>query len=119
MYSFNENKKNRVIMETPRYQHAKKGSFSHVLIVDDSANTGWTLKMVRDKICDDYPNTSIRIACYSVIDNSKKRIYVDYFRYQNAVILTATSRKSKEYQDFLKQYNDWSRWSGAVISDEN
>lgn len=118
MYRFNEKKSTRNITVTERYKAAKHNTYDRLLIVDDSADTGWTIKAVLETIQHDFPGATIKIACYSVVDNSKKRIKVDFWRYENAVILTATSRRSAEYSDFLNEYMSWSKGRSAGIQNE-
>lgn len=55
----------------------------------------------------DHFKCEIKTAAYSVIDYSRNRISVDFFRYENVVILTAASRKSKEYDGFIAAYEKW------------
>jgi hypothetical protein len=62
---------------------------------------------VRNRIINDFTSADIRLASYSVIDFSKRNINIDYMRYLNKIVFTGTSRKSKEYQTFLKLYSDW------------
>ena len=114
MYGLNEKKSDREIIETPRYQEARKKRYKKILIVDDSADTGWTLKAVREHVQTDYPTAIIKTACYCVIDKSKSRVKVDYWKYENAVVLTATSRRSPEYEAFLKAYEAWSAGGTAI-----
>lgn len=115
MYRFNEKKSTRNITVTERYEAAKHNTYKKILIVDDSADTGWTIKTALETIQRDFPGTMIKIACYSVIDNSKKRVKIDFWRYENAVVLTATSRRSAEYGDFLNDYISWSKGRSAGV----
>ena len=118
MYRFNEKKSIRNIIVTERYKTAKRNTYDRLLIVDDSADTGWTIKAVLETIQHDFPGATIKIACYSVVDNSKKRIKVDFWRYENVVILTATSRRSAEYRDFLNEYMSWAKGRSAGVQKE-
>lgn len=118
MYRFNEKKSSRNIMVTDRYKIAKNNSYDKILIVDDSADTGWTIKTIQETIQRDFPMAMIKTACYTVIDNSKKRVKIDFRRYENAVILTATSRRSAEYSNFLDEYMLWSKGSNGEIQRE-
>ena len=34
---------------------------------------------------------------------------VDFYRHKNKVILTATSRKSKQYDGFIRDYEEWEK----------
>lgn len=107
MYLFHEIKKEREICITPRYIVEVAKEHKRILVVDDSVDTGHTLYGVVKQVKADFPEAEIKTAGYSVIDYSRKRIDVDYYRYENAIILTATSRKSSEYGEFLHLYDEW------------
>lgn len=115
MYRFNEKKSTRNITVTESYEAAKHNTYDKILIVDDSADTGWTIKAAQEIIQHDFPGATIKIACYSVIDNSKKRVKVDFWRFENVLILTATSRKSEEYEEFLNEYMSWSNGGNVLV----
>ena len=103
VYLFHEIKKEREICITPRYKAEAAKEHKRILIVDDSVDTGHTLYGVVKQVEDDFPGAEIKTAGYSVIAYSRKRINVDYYRYENVIIL----RKSSEYGKFLHLYNEW------------
>lgn len=107
MYKFNEKKQERFVETSIRYNCEKKKKHDRILIVDDSVDTGWTLLQVRKEVENSFPAAIVRTAGYSVIEYSKNRISVDYYRYKNTVILTATSRRSAEYDKFISAYEKW------------
>ncbi len=107
MYRFNDKKKERKIEITERYKKEKKNLHEKILIVDDSVDTGWTMQCVYQIVKETFPEAMIKTAAYTVIDYSTQRISVDYFKYRNTIVLTATSRKSNQYEMFLKQYEAW------------
>ena len=107
MYRFNDKKKERKIEITERYKKEKKNTHEKILIVDDSVDTGWTMQCVYQIVKETFPEAMIKTAAYTVIDYSTQRVSVDYFKYRNTIILTATSRKSDQYEMFLKQYEAW------------
>lgn len=107
MYKFNERKGERNITTTKKFEEEKLKEHKRILIIDDSVDTGLTLQGVLEEVKKGFPKAEIKTATYSVIQYSKGRIKVDYYRYENVIVLTATSRKSKEYQDFLSAYYDW------------
>jgi hypoxanthine phosphoribosyltransferase len=107
MYKYNENKKDRCIELSQRYYYETNKNHKNILIIDDSVDTGWTLLQVENMVKKDFPNAVIKTASYSVIEYSQKRISVDYERMKNTVVLTCTSRKSKEYDKFINDYEKW------------
>lgn len=107
MYKFHEKKQERSIEISAGYRLEKNNAHKKILIVDDSVDTGWTLLLVKKEVEKDFPSAIVKTAGYSVIEYSKQRISVDFHRYENMVILTATSRNSDEYDKFITQYEEW------------
>ncbi len=112
MYKFNEKKGKRDVELSVRYKEERRRPHGKILIVDDSVDTGLTLQCVHKIVREDFPDAAVRTAGYAVIDYSRKRISVDYYRYRNMVVLTATSRKSSQYGAFLRQYEAWKAQEG-------
>lgn len=107
MYKFNEKKEERNVELSARYKEENRNPHEKILIVDDSVDTGLTLQCVYKIVRKNFPGAVVRTASYAVIDYSRKRVSVDYYRYRNMLVLTATSRKSPQYDMFLKQYEIW------------
>lgn len=107
MYRFNDKKQGRDIKISPRYECEKQKKHRNILIVDDSVDTGWTLHCVQKIVKESFPNAIIKTAAYAVIEYGSKRVNVDFSRYKNTIVLTATSRKSNQYSMFLQQYESW------------
>ncbi len=108
MYKFNDKKREREIKVSERYEWERHNVHKKILIVDDSVDTGWTLQCVQKVVRESFPDAIIKTASYAVIEYSSMRVSVDYYRYKNVIVLTATSRKSGQYDMFLKQYEVWS-----------
>lgn len=109
MYQFNGNNEERKIEISDRYKREEGKEHKNILIVDDSVDTGWTILAVQREVKKSFPNATIKTAGYAVIDYSKERVAIDYYRYKNKIILTATSRKSAEYETFLESYESWKK----------
>lgn len=107
MYKFNAAKKERQIRLTPKYEAECRKKYEKILIVDDSVDTGWTLLKVLELTKKNFLDAKIKVASYSVIEYSKVRVQVDFIRFENRIVITATSRKSEEYQTFLEMYGQW------------
>lgn len=108
MYKFNDKKREREIKVSERYEWERHNVHKKILIVDDSVDTGWTLQCVQKVVRESFPDAIIKTASYAVIEYSSMRVSVDYYRYKNVIVLTATSRKSGQHDMFLKQYEVWS-----------
>ena len=85
-----------------------------ILIVDDSTDTGWSLVAVKNELRKRAVSAEIRTASYCVIDFSKNRVDVEYSRYRNTIVVTATSRYSKENGEFMKELNSWIKESHCI-----
>lgn len=107
MYRFHQTENMRNLELTDRYRYEEAKEHKNILILDDSVDTGWTLKNVQEEVKKSFPNSTIKTAGYAVIGYSKKIVAVDFYKYENAIILTATSRKSNQYEEFLDLYREW------------
>lgn len=76
-----------------------------ILIVDDSVDTGNSVKAVADEMEQLFPGAEIRIAALVVWDKSKGKINTDYFIYENSLLRSPMSKDSKEYKQFLEIYS--------------
>lgn len=117
MYVFHEKNGKRDMVLTERFYREINKPYKNILIVDDSVDTGWTAKLVKETIEEKKRDSMVKLASYCVISGSEKRLDVDFSRYKDTIVLTGTSRKSKEYEDFLAEYDEWVRqadteWEG-------
>ena len=83
----------------------KSQNIKSILVVDDSVDTGHSMKQVVDAISSLFGDVEIKIAGLNVWDKSRNIIDSDYALYKNTVIKTPMSKDSKEYKDFIKIYN--------------
>lgn len=84
----------------------KDGNYN-ILLVDDAVDTGWTIKQVIDTLYHRFEKVVIKTAAYTVSGYSSSVIKIDYYRNWNNLILTATSRNSKEYFKYLRDLEEW------------
>jgi hypoxanthine phosphoribosyltransferase len=98
----NHNSKREIIFLDEPCFYIKKGD---VLVVDDSVDTGNSLKSVVDVIQNKNPNFVIHTAGLNVWDKSESLIHTDFALYRNTIIKSPMSKDSKEYKDFLSIYN--------------
>ena len=106
-YGYQEENSEREVKRSGRYISTDWGKYKNILLVDDSADTGFSLIAAQDAIKESAPGSELRTACYCVIDISKKRVKVDYRRYRNTIVVSATSRYSDEYDDFIGSIRKW------------
>lgn len=102
MYSYNQSNTDRNVLISSMLKNQATNEKKQILLVDDSADTGWTLLKVQTELKKLFPNSEIRIFCYCVVKFSEQRINVDYYCYKDTIVLTATSRYSKEHSTFLE-----------------
>lgn len=83
----------------------KSSNIQSILVVDDSVDTGHSMKQVVDAIHSLFGDIEIKIAGLNVWDKSRSIIDSDFALYKNTVIKSPMSKDSKEYKDFMKIYN--------------
>ena len=83
----------------------KSNNIQRILVVDDSVDTGHSMKQVVDAISSGFNNVEIKIAGLNVWDKSRSIIDTDFALYKDTVIKTPMSKDSKEYKEFMKIYN--------------
>ena len=88
------------------FEKVKKSHPQKILVIDDSVDTGHSMKQVVDAIKDVFNDAEIRVAGLNVWDKSRTVIDTNYALYENTVIKAPMSKDSKEYKEFLKIYNE-------------
>ena len=106
-YSYNEENSDREVKLSERFKSLDWAQYKRILIVDDSTDTGWSLVAVKNELKKRAFDAEIRTASYCVIDFSKNRVDVEYCRYKNTIVVTATSRYSKENGEFNSLLDKW------------
>ncbi len=115
-----ELKSNKHDKNTERQIHFHKSledikniNIKHILVVDDSVDTGHSMKQVVDAIASVFTDSEIKVAGLNVWDKSKDIIKTDYALYENTVIKAPMSKDSSEYKMFIDIYNK--ETNGGVI----
>jgi hypoxanthine phosphoribosyltransferase len=83
-----------------------KNSIKNILIVDDSVDTGYTMKLVVDKINEVFEDVNVKTAAINVWKKSGNIIKTNFYLYEDTIIRTPMSKDSKEYKIFLKIYKE-------------
>lgn len=81
--------------------------FRNILIVDDSVDTGMSMKKVINEIKLIIPHVIIKTAAINVLTNSKKIIKIDFCNHKDVIMCTPMSKDSKEYRAFIKIYEEY------------
>lgn len=84
----------------------KSENIHHILVVDDSVDTGHSMQQVVSAISKVFKDADIKIAGLNVWDKSRDIIDTDFALYTNTVIKTPMSKDSKEYKEFNTLYNE-------------
>nr|WP_292162506.1 phosphoribosyltransferase [Butyrivibrio sp.] len=109
IYSFNDKKSNRHIEINDRLIDMSHKDIKHVLLIDDSIDTGWTFASVFETVSEMFSNAEIRTLSFIKMKFSEKRFKVDYFLYEDTLILTPAQMDSEEHDLFMIQYNKWEK----------
>ena len=79
----------------------------NILLVDDSVDTGYSIKYAKEKIDNFFNNSTVKVAAINCFTKSKKIINTDYYLYLDKMLLGPWSNDSKENKDYLKEYCEW------------
>lgn len=97
----------RIVKSTSRFEKINIKEYNNILIVDDSVDTGWSLIEVKKYLEANGVKGRFKTASYCVLSESKNRVSVEYGWHKDAIVITATSRYSKEYCNFINDYMMW------------
>lgn len=100
-------KTDRIVKGTPRFNNVDILKYDNILLLDDSVDTGWSLLKVQEYLNANGARGKYKTASYCVLSESEKRVKVDFCRYKDQIVITATSRYSSEYSEFLNEYIGW------------
>ncbi len=85
-----------------RYKDSKK-----ILVIDDSVDTGFTIKYVKEAVENFFQNSEVKIAALNVFEKSKKVVKTDFYVYSDTLLKGPWSSDSKENKEYLGMYNNW------------
>ncbi len=80
-------------------------SYRNILIVDDSVDTGHSMKSVYEITTQTFTNASITTYSLNVWEQSKTCFHTDYNSFEDTVIRTPMSKDSREYGAFINLYD--------------
>lgn len=81
-----------------------KAKIRKILVVDDSVDTGHSMKVVVDAVKRSFPDAEIKSAGLNVWDKSEKIFKTDFALYKNVIIKAPMSKDSREYRQFVEIY---------------
>lgn len=92
-------------IEQIRLRTGEKPSIRKILIVDDSVDTGYSMKAVVTETEKYFPEAQIKIASMNVWGKSSSVIPVDFALYHDTIIKAPMSKDHKEYKVFKNLYS--------------
>ena len=90
-------------------KEVKKEEIRTILVIDDSVDTGHSMKRCCDVIQKEFPEAQIVSYSLNVWEQSKEIFQADYCSFVDTVIRAPMSKDSKEYKKFCKMYDDETR----------
>jgi hypoxanthine phosphoribosyltransferase len=103
------NEGKRMVSSNERLDSIDFNYVKKILIVDDSVDTGWSLNKAVEYIRSKGYQGELKVASFCVLSQAFERSTVDFYRHLDSIIITATSRYSKEYTEFIHDYEGWKR----------
>ncbi len=99
----NKNKKfnKKIIVQKKHWKLYKQRK--HLLIVDDTIETGKTMNHILPTIQNHFKNAEIKTASLTNFSDSK----IDYSPYQNTILAGPWAMDSKDYKTYLKEYKQY------------
>ena len=85
-----------------KYKNSKK-----ILLVDDSVDTGYSIKYAKEQIEKFFENSEVKVAAINYFEKSKKVVKTDFYLYKEKMLLGPWSNDSKENKDYMKEYGEW------------
>ena len=103
----NVDKERNVYWDSNDFANIEKIKINHILLVDDSVDTGHSMYQVKEKLTEDFGNNStIKTVAINVWDTSLSICKTDYYIYRNTIITSPMSKDSEEYPIFEELYNN-------------
>ncbi len=88
-------------------QWGKYKNKANILLVDDSVDTGYSIKYAKEEIERFFKSSIVKVAAINYFEKSKKIVDTDFYLYSEKMLLGPWSNDSKENKDYLKEYNIW------------
>lgn len=98
-----KNNQRKVTFNEKKYELLKNKK--RILLVDDSIDSGNSIKLTYDTLKKYFVNSEIKIAVFNLMN--KSTIKSDFCLYHDTMISGPWSNDSKEYDQHLKLYKNW------------
>ena len=81
----------------------------NIILVDDSVDTGYSIKACKEEIERFFPNSNIKVAAFNYFEKSKDITTTDYSIYKETMMNGPWSNDSKYHKEFLEEYDNWNK----------
>ncbi len=78
-----------------------------IILVDDSVDTGHSMKQCKETVKQYFKNSEIRLAAINVFSKSEKVVDIDYCLYKDKLLEGPWSNDSKENDKFIQLYKEY------------
>ena len=85
-----------------KFKNVKK-----ILVVDDSVDTGYSIKFVKEEIEKYFISAEVRVAALNYFEKSINVVKTDYYLYNDTMLKGPWSNDSSENKAYLELYNNW------------
>lgn len=97
---------------TDRYNAPEQANA--ILLVDDSADTGVSLRAAVELLREAYPSADIKIAVFNVFREARRQVDIPISLYEDTLLCLPSSKDSRDYERFLIGYSRPERFESDV-----
>ena len=87
----------------------KYKDYKKIILVDDSVDTGYSIKACQKEIINYFSNAIVKVAAFNYFEKSESVVKVDYYLFKNTMLNGPWSNDSKYHKEFLTKYEDWKK----------
>ena len=81
----------------------------NIVLVDDSVDTGYSIKACQEEIKSFFSNSTIKIAAFNYFEKSARMVKTDYYIFKDTMVNGPWSNDSKYHKEFIKEYINWKK----------
>ncbi len=79
----------------------------NIILVDDSVDTGYSIKSCQEEIQKFFTDSNVKIAAFNYFEKSVNVVKVDYSIYKETMLNGPWSNDSKFHKEFIDEYESW------------
>lgn len=85
-----------------KYKNSK-----NIILVDDSVDTGYSIRACKEEIEKFFPDSNIKVAAFNYFEKSIDIINIDYYIFKENMMNGPWSNDSKYHSEFIREYDGW------------